>query len=133
MFEIIQRQHSEIIKLTKYLIRHNSIQNVTENAFDISLLIGTLLGKLTMHLSSEDKFIYPYLMNKQDQKIQETSRQFAAEMGGLAQAFSDYKNKYLADSKIKNAPGEFIQEMEKVMQAIVERIEKEEKYLYPLL
>ena len=133
MFEIIQRQHAEILQLAQKISMYDSIPKVRENAFDISLLLGSLSGKLTMHLASEDKFIYPCLMKKQDPKIQETSKQFASEMGSLAQVFNDFKNKYLGDVKIKNAPGEFLEESGRVIEAIGERIAREEKHLYPLL
>lgn len=133
MFEIIQRQHAEILQLTQKISMYDSIPKVKENAFDISLLLGALSGKLTMHLASEDQFIYPCLMKKQDPKIEETSIQFASEMGSLAQVFGDYKNKYLGDSKITNAPGKFLGDSGKVMEAIGKRIAREEKYLYPLL
>ncbi len=133
MFEIIQRQHAEILQLAQKISMYDSIPKVREHAFDISLLLGALSGKLMMHLASEDQFIYPCLMEKQDPKIQETSKQFASEMGSLAQVFGKYKNKYLGDSKITNAPGEFLGESGKVMEAIGKRIAREEKDLYPLL
>ncbi len=133
MFEIIQRQHADILQLVQKISMYDSIPKVRENAFDISLLLGALSGKLTMHLASEDQFIYPYLMKKHDPKIQETSKQFASEMGSLARVFDDFKNKYLGDVKIKNAPGEFLEVSGKVMEAIEKRIAREEKYLYPLL
>ena len=133
MFESIQRQHFEILKLTQDMLLYNSIPKVTEDAFQISLLLGTLAGKLSIHLSGEDQCIYPYLMNKPDEKIQATSRQFAAEMGSLVSLFNEYKTQYLSDTNIKNAPADFIQETQKLMEAITARIEKEEEFLYPLI
>jgi hemerythrin superfamily protein len=133
MFDIIQRQHAEILKLAQDMLKYDSIPQVSENAFNISLLLGNLSGKLTFHLSGEDKCIYPYLMNKQDKTTQETTRQFASEMGGLAQAFNDYITKYLSGIKIKDNPAGFIQESREIMKAVIERIDKEEKFLYPLL
>jgi iron-sulfur cluster repair protein YtfE (RIC family) len=129
----IQLQHKEILGLAQDILNYDSVPKVTTNAFEISLLLGRLAGKLSFHLLSEDKYIYPYLANKEDKTIQETSKRFAVEMGGLAQAFSDYKTEYLSAAKIKNAPAEFIQTSQRIMGAIMERIEKEEKLLYPLL
>ena len=115
------------------ILNYDSVPEVTANAFEISLLLGKLAGKLNIHLLSEDKYIYPYLAKKEDKTIQETSRRFAAEMGGLAQVFQDYKTEYLSAVKIKNAPTDFIQSSKEIMEAIMERIAKEEKLLYPLL
>lgn len=129
----IQLQHKEILGLAQDILSYDSVPKVTANAFEISLILARLAGKLSFHLLSEDKYIYPYLMGKEDQTIQETSKRFAAEMGGLAQVFSGYKTEYLSAPKIKNAPADFIQTSKRVFQAIIERIDKEEKLLYPLV
>jgi hemerythrin-like domain-containing protein len=129
----IQRQHSEILKLTRDLLMYDSVQKVTENAFSLSLLLANLSGKLSIHLSGEDKYIYPFLMSKEDKIIQETSQRFASEMGSLAEVFTNYKTRYLFAFNIKNTPIDFIQESKRVMKAIMERIDKEEKFLYPLV
>lgn len=129
----IQLQHKEILGLAQEILSYDSVPKVIANAFEISLIIGRLAGKLSVHLNGEDQYIYPYLMEKEDKTIQETSQRFAAEMGGLARVLSDFKAEYMSAPKIKNAPAEFIETSKRVMQAIMERIAKEEKQLYPLL
>lgn len=131
--DTIRLQHEEILKLAQEILNYDSVPKVTADAFEISLLIGRLAGKLSIHLSSEDQYIYPYLAQKEDKTIQETSRRFAAEMGGLARVFSDFKAEFMSAPKIKNAPAEFIEASKRVMGAIIARIDKEEKQLYPLL
>lgn len=129
----IRLQHEEILKLAQDILNYDSVPKVTADAFEISLIIGRLAGKLSVHLCGEDQYIYPYLAQKEDKTIQETSRRFAAEMGGLAQVFSDFKAEFMSAPKIKNAPAEFIDTSKKVMGAIMERIDKEERQLYTLL
>lgn len=50
----IQLQHQEILGLAQDILNYDSIPKVTANAFEISLLLGRLAGKLSFHLLSEE-------------------------------------------------------------------------------
>lgn len=75
---------------------YRSLDNITENAFRISLLLGHLAGKINIHLLHEDKYVYPDLQKHQDVKVKEASLQFMHEMGGLVDAFTAFKGKYMS-------------------------------------
>lgn len=55
----LTRQHKDIVELLDKLDAYSTPQQVEKNAFAISLLLGQLSGKINIHLSNEDRFVYP--------------------------------------------------------------------------
>lgn len=127
------RQHDDILALAKKIAAYQSDRQIVKDAFPITLLIGQLAGKLKIHMSTEDKFVYPALATHPNQQVQATSRLFANEMGDLAKAFENYKSKYLNTRQIADNPASFKAETQAVFSAVIKRIEKENTQLYPLL
>lgn len=58
---------------------------------DITTHINKLAGKLKIHLSSEDKFLYPNLLNGDDNKLKNLANSYINEMGGISDTFTNYK------------------------------------------
>lgn len=127
------RQHEEILEMTNKIIAYKTEQQIKQEAFNISLLLGQLSGKIKMHLSTEDRCVYPKLMNHVDKKAQDTSKIFAAEMGDLAATFDAFKGRYLGASKIADNSAAFLTESKTVFSALTKRIERENCSLYPYL
>jgi hemerythrin-like domain-containing protein len=129
----LERQHQDFFDLMDKITIYKSEEQVKENASTISLLLSQLSGKLKIHIISEDKFLYPSLMNNANPIIKTTSQTFYAEMGGLSQVFEEFKNNFATTNKIAANPAVFFSESQKVFLAFKKRIEKENKELYPLL
>lgn len=127
------RQHNEILELIGKINAFTTSQQIEANAFSISLLLGQLAGKIKIHMTTEDKFVYPALLNHANPKVQSLSRQFADEMGDLAKTFDSYKTKYMNAREISANPASFLQQTKLVAAALATRIEKENTELYPLL
>jgi len=127
------RQHHEMLDLATKISAYKNEQQIADNAFNIAMLIGQLAGKLKVHTTTEDKFVYPALLNHTDKKIQDVSRDFANEMGDLSRVFENYKTKYISAKQIAANPNHFISETKLVFTALARRIEKENTQLYPLL
>ena len=91
-------------------------------------LSSTLIG----HLKTEDWVLYPRLLGSVDQKIAETARAFSDEMGGLAQAYTAYAEKWTATAIGQDWLG-YCQETAAIVEALACRINRENRELYPLL
>lgn len=126
----IHRQHQEILALAQQILQIHTPEAITAQAFPLSLLLGQLSGKLTLHLQHEDAYVYPRLNAAPDRHIQEISQRFAREMGGLVREFTAFKSKYLAASAIKQDPVAFQREVKRILSAVQERIRREEQQLY---
>lgn len=130
---LLNRQHQEIGAVMSKIENMLEQQNLEEKAFDISLNIGLLSGKLVTHLDAEDKFLYPKLISDQNEKTSATSQKFMQEMGGLVDVFVNYKKEYMIAGNIKKQPEKFIIDTRSVFSAVKKRVMAEENELYPLI
>jgi hypothetical protein len=102
----------------------------TEDPQSLRTALSALAGKLNFHLAMEDKALYPRLM-KSDGAAQGVAKKFMDEMGGLAEVFQTYNNKWQVTA-IRNDFAAFAAETHKVFAALGKRIARENAELYPL-
>lgn len=127
----LARQHNELYKL---LAEMKSLgYNIESSADKIALNINLLAGKINIHLQSEDKYLYSLLLNSQHTEVRKIAKDFIAEMGHIAKTFNEFKIKFNTKNKILNNINEFKLEYPKIMNAISNRLNKEDKKLYVLL
>nr|WP_278330534.1 hemerythrin domain-containing protein [Clostridium magnum] len=93
--------------------------------------MNTLAGKLNIHMNSEDKFLYPELINSRDEQLKQIAKQYSEEMGNIHQEFSNYKNKFNTKTKILSDVDGFLKESKEIIKLLENRISKEDIYLYP--
>lgn len=126
-----KKQHDELLALTGEISKYLEIGKLTHNVEDVKKLFIKLLGQLTVHLKLEDEWLYPKLLEHQDEKIKAMAQRFVDEMGGIGQTVADYKQKWIiATSAIKQDPAGFIKETKEVFSALAHRIEIENNVLY---
>ncbi len=128
----LERQHQDFFVIMEKISIHRSEEQVKANAAAIALLLNQLSGKLKIHAISEDKFLYPSLMNHSNPNIKSISQKFYTEMGGLAQEFEEFKNNFATTNKISSNPAAFLIASQKVFTAFQRRVNKENTELYPL-
>ncbi|MCI1583597.1 MAG: hemerythrin domain-containing protein [Clostridium beijerinckii] len=128
------REHKGIFEEINYISESINNKKFESDLLDITTHINKLAGKLKIHLSSEDKFLYPNLLNGDDNKLKNLANSYINEMGGISDTFTNYKNKFNTKSKIISEGNEvFISETKKILVAIEKRISKEESELYKLI
>ena len=128
-----KRQHREIRELADKISMILNQDLLVQDPMEVRNLLSTLSGKLMMHLAMEDQFLYPNLMESNDSQIQTTAARFSTEMGDLVKVFKDYSEKWLTPSSIKANPDTFIKDSHDIFQALLRRIEREDRELYPLV
>lgn len=126
-------QHEKIRQEIAYLQKIIDKKEVAENANEITLHINSLAGKLNMHLSVEDKHLYPDLRKQGDAKIQRAVDDYISEMGGLSEEFNAYKIRFNTKTKLVGNVEAFESCTKDIFQKILKRMEKEEKGLYKLV
>ena len=126
------KDHKELMGMATEILGLLNEQAVIDNAEKISTLLGSISGKLKIHLALEDKQLYPELMNSSNPEVQTKAASFQNEMGGLKEAFTQYASAWLSPMKIKNDPNTFINQTKEVFGAVANRVEREEKELYPM-
>ena len=87
---------------------------------------------LIAHLQAEDWLLYPDLLDSGHPKIVAVASSFTAEMGDLARKFMDYSGRWAVRSVFDDWDV-FRSETAEICVALNERIEREDRDLYPLL
>lgn len=128
----LKRQHQEIGQLINE-IESFLTQDVVPKAFEISLKIGALAGKLSIHLKSEDNCLYPSLLVSEDELLKKIANLFNQEMSYIAQAFLEYKTKYMSSTGIKQNSTQFTAETLSIISHLRIRLNNEDKELFPLV
>ena len=131
--EILKDHHEGIYKLLDTITGAKTETQAVNQADDISRALSRLAGLISIHLAAEDKFLYPNLAKSEVPKIRETATTFDQEMGHLADTFTTYKEAFMTPTKIKNNPAGFLQETHRVIGALIERLQREDQELYPLV
>ncbi|MGV2644453.1 hemerythrin domain-containing protein, partial [Clostridium perfringens] len=73
----LERQHIEINNLFNKINKTLSLSNVTDDLDGLVLDINTLAGKLNIHMRTEDKFLYPQLINSKDDKLKKVAIEYS--------------------------------------------------------
>lgn len=98
--------------------------------------LGTLrwqfARQLMAHLALEDQIFYPAIQRQAYAPLRETAARLQREMEPLAQSFSHYMSRWSDDRIVREWP-EFCRESRYVIDAMLNRMRKEETLLMPLL
>lgn len=128
-----KRQHREVIEELDCIGKILNKQDYQNYLDEFVSHINKLAGKLNVHLSTEDKFLYPNLINVEDRQLKSMANSYINEMGNISNAFADYRNKFNTKSKINERLDTFISETKPILNEIRKRIQKEETELYRLI
>lgn len=129
--ENLYKDHKLILGLANDLSAHLNKEDVVNKSADILGLLNKLSGKIKMHLSMEDKYVYPELLKSEKDNVRDTAKRFMNEMGAIGEAYNNYVSKWSSPSKIRENPDGFIKETNEIFAALQKRILSEEKDLYP--
>lgn len=131
--ENLVRQHTDIMEMVSNIHKLMRESDLDKNASDIAKYISLLAGKLTIHLNTEDKFLYPELLKSSDEKMRKMAQEYIDEMGHIFQEYSHYKNEFNTRSKILNNEEGFISKTKVVFDMVEKRMDKEDRCLYPII
>ncbi len=127
----LREEHAELMRLVRRLeafIARPSPPAQSE-LFDLRTALSSAL---IAHLKAEDWVLYPQLLASEDAAIASTARSFNDEMGGLAQAYTVYAEKWTAGMIQFDWDG-YCRESRTICASLVIRIAREDQELYPLL
>ncbi len=130
----LKRQHEEIYDVIAELRESMGSEGDLENrAFEIAQKISLLAGKLKIHLGTEDRYMYPYIMENGSDELKKAAESSVKEMGDISAKFLEYKDRFNTRSKILNDLKGFLSETSKILHMLEERMKKEDSNLYRLL
>ena len=127
----LRNDHAQLIGIIKEL--EALIERDTPPAcLDLFAVRRRLSGLLISHLKAEDWVLYPPLLESDDPQVAGVARRFVDEMGGLAQAFTMFVERWDALAIEADWP-RYQREARGIVEALSGRIVRENRELYPLL
>ncbi|WP_312686458.1 hemerythrin domain-containing protein [Brevundimonas nasdae] len=127
----LHQDHRAIIRIASDLIGVSREVRSRDDAEDARFLIEQLDRVLGLHLELEDIELYPALMGCDDARVVEITKDCAEDMGGLAEAWCDYQRQWPVEMICRNAD-RFAVVSRVLMEAVAQRVDREERELYPL-
>ncbi|QEA11621.1 hemerythrin domain-containing protein [Comamonas flocculans] len=125
-------QHTDILRAIKEM-RDHSKAGVAENAQELSRAIMKLRSRVGLHLTTENKVLYPAIHALQDPDMTALAQRFQDEMQGLAQAFDDFCRRWRSAKALAADPEGFRSDANTVIKALHQRIQRENTLFYPRL
>lgn len=124
------KQHQEIREQMDTIQRLVNENLPEKNAETIAHCVARLAGIISVHLSMEDKFMYPKLAESTDDKIKSLGTRYQKQMGSIAANFTVYKDKYNTKAEVLQGASKIKAETDKMFKEILNRIKTEEAELY---
>lgn len=129
----LKRQHGEVMTLAHAIMDKIKQQTLEQDADQVAQNINWISGKLKLHLTNEDNYLYPSLVNSMDPSLVQFGRKYSTEMKSIARVYEDFKQSYNTPTKIRQNKAAFEKAYSHVYTALSRRIQKEETELYPLI
>ncbi len=123
-------QHDDLLKLAGELQSLLNVAQLSKDATAARTSLGKLMGRLVLHITTEDKVLYPELTVHNDRTVSELAKRFATEMKGTAKAVVVYNEKWATASKIAASADEFVRETKQILGVLADRIRRENDQLY---
>jgi len=133
IIETLKQQHEEILSVADKLNKHILNKQYPKNSAEIVDLLMDLAGILKVHLTLEDKVLYPNLLKNSDASISEKAELFTQEMGDFSETFKHFIAKWANEDSIIAAPNVFLTNAKPVLNTLIRRIVKENSELFPIL
>lgn len=125
-----RQQHNELLALANELQALLHEDALSKDGAAARHCLGNLMGKLVMHLSTEDKVLYPELEAHKDPAVATLARRFANEMKATSASVVAYNGRWATPTAIKANAHDFIKETKEVIKILADRIKRENQELY---
>ncbi len=105
---------------------------IRPNAKTAYQLLCDLAQKVKLHLSEEDKQLYPNLLIHEDPRVKSIAWGFISGEKPLRRSFDGYYKRWLKNCDF-NFSDEFLEESHEIFDMLAYRIDREEQVLFPKL
>ena len=128
--DVLKKHHEEfrgLIAQIRLLLEDESIGEVAQEVMD---LISHLNAQLMVHLTMEDRHVYPLLMDCENDRVRELAEEFKSEVGHLFGEFQKYRLKWTCAAQVIVDPDGFLADTETIFAVINKRMVLEDDSLY---
>ena len=130
--DILRREHDAALDMAQRLLVLIDAYEPGASAYPILMQLNRLYAVLRVHLAHEDVELYPALTSSPDPRVARTAKLYVDEMGNLAINLECFAQHWSCSASIASNFEEFTVAAQDLMLALAVRIERENRYLYPL-
>lgn len=124
------RDHGNILAQIDTL-RSLTHAGIAGNGERIARHIADTASLIKFHLVAEDQVLYPRLARSGVPEVEQLSTRYQQEMEGLAEAFRTFVAKWRVPARLEADPEGFRRDANTVLKALYERLQRENRELYP--
>lgn len=125
-----KHQHDEILNNIAQL-RQFSQAGIAQNAQHIAHTIVTMSATVKLHLSAEDRVLYPALAEGANNALAAMSHQYQQEMKSIAADYDIFSRRWNTANAISAHQDEFRHDANTVLRRVYERMQRENHDFYP--
>ena len=129
----LRKQHEDALAMSCRLFDLIDGYAGPAGAYPIIMQLNRLIGLLRIHLAEEDIELYPRLTASGDASVARLAQRYVDEMGSLATDLEIFARHWSCPASIANRFEEFRAGAHELLVALAVRIEREDRYLYPLV
>ncbi|MBV8638107.1 MAG: hypothetical protein JO322_08460 [Candidatus Eremiobacteraeota bacterium] len=123
---LLRQQHSEIARLLDSIDRVRAIGSEQE----LCVQLVRLAGIVKLHLTLEDKNLYPTMLRHADPEVRATAQLYKLTMAELAPAYTAFHETWTRPQAISTDRLRFAREFESICEKLRKRIDLENHDLY---
>lgn len=127
-----KNEHAQILEGIAAL-RRLSHAGIVDHAAEIARGIVAMSSVIKLHLSAEDRVLYPGLQASGDHGLAMLGRRFQQEMGSIAAAYVEFAGRWNTPGRVHGDPEGFRADANRVLKAVYERMQRENHDFYPLI
>ncbi|MFJ3054630.1 hemerythrin domain-containing protein [Herbaspirillum sp. NPDC087042] len=126
-----RREHADILDHVQQL-KALSAQGIAAQAAAIARVVIAMSSVIKLHLSVEDRFLYPALQQA-DATLATKARQYQEEMTSISTEYGQFSRQWNDAQRIAEQPEHFRTEANRVLKMLFERIVRENREFYPMV
>jgi regulator of sigma D len=132
--DTFRQQHLELLQLMGEIVPLLDVERLARDCTDVRLKLSTWARKLRVHLTLEDRLIYPRILHHADPLIVSKATRYQKEMRPLDDNVTQYTHQWLSEkSAIQTAASKFAEETKSVFELLSKRFRLEDNDLYMLV
>lgn len=127
-----KHQHVAIYECIRTL-RHHVLSGIAENARQIAGTVVDMSSTIKLHLSVEDKVLYPALRSSKNQSMASLGNRYQEDMKAIARSYEEFARKWNTAVNVARDPEGFRAEANTVLKRLHARIRQEDSDFYPAI
>jgi hypothetical protein len=130
-WDILRQQHTELLQLAREIDALFSASRFSRDATRLRLKLSRWARKLEVHLTIEDRLVYPRLLESSDPAIVAKATRHKEEMRSVREALTRFEPTRLIDELADEAdPTDLAQETRRIFATLASKFHFEDTELY---